>query len=379
MRKRMRVMTLPLSGIIAGITALAGAGTAKAQPVRGLYVGGSAGASFNQAQRVSPHTKNFSLGRDEYSPGILGLGSVGWGLGNGFRIEAEGSYRNNRYSGFHGSSFPNETSGHQRKYAAMANALFDMDIGENWIYPYFGAGLGYAWQSMNTRLSSTNTAYVQHVYGTKDRFAYQAMLGASLPVPWVVGLSTTMEYRFFSTIGPHRHNATANGDRDGNVGASVEGKRNTRTDFNHALMLGLRYEFDPAPPPPKPAPDLPSAAPAPAPVRTYLVFFDWNSAGLTDRARTIISTAVRNSASAQYTRIEVNGHADASGQQTPAGRAYNQALSLERAKAVQAELVRDGIASGMIDVHAYGATKPLIATAPGMREPQNRRVEIIIR
>ena len=62
--------------------------------------------------------------------------------------------------------------------------------------------------------------------------------------------------------------------------------------------------------PPAPAP---MAAPAPAPARSYLVFFDWDKATLTDRARQIVKQAANNSTHVQYTRIEVNGYTDTSG------------------------------------------------------------------
>lgn len=377
MIQRTTVMALlTRTGLAASMSMLA-FGIAQAQPVQGLYVSGAGGASFNQAQTVNPHTRLFPRGRDEFNAGYTGLGSIGWGLGDGFRVEVEGNYRQNRYSGFHGASIPVATSGHQQKYGVMANALFDMDIGQNWIYPYFGAGIGYGWQAMNTTLRGTSNNYTQHVSGTAGGFAYQGMIGASLPVPWVVGLSTTMEYRFYTIAGRHRHNATASGDLalvNGGSGDSVTGRRGTRTDFNHSLMLGLRYEFNPAPPPPKAAPVV--AAPASAPVRTYLVFFDWDSGTLSNRAREIVATAARNSTSAQFTHIHVNGHTDSSGSMSARGRVYNQALSLRRAKAVKAELVRDGIASGLIAVKGYGSDQPLVPTANGTREPQNRRVEI---
>jgi outer membrane protein OmpA-like peptidoglycan-associated protein len=56
---------------------------------------------------------------------------------------------------------------------------------------------------------------------------------------------------------------------------------------------------------------------------------------------------------------------------------YNQDLSLRRARAVAEELVRDGIAPSEIATRGFSETHPLVPTAPGMREPQNRRVEII--
>jgi outer membrane protein OmpA-like peptidoglycan-associated protein len=46
---------------------------------------------------------------------------------------------------------------------------------------------------------------------------------------------------------------------------------------------------------------------------------------------------------------------------------------------VQAELVRDGVAAADIVIHGFGESNPLVPTAPGVREPQNRRVEIVLK
>jgi outer membrane protein OmpA-like peptidoglycan-associated protein len=120
---------------------------------------------------------------------------------------------------------------------------------------------------------------------------------------------------------------------------------------------------------------VPPASPPPvAETRTYLVFFDWDRADLTDRARQIVAEAAQASTHVQTTRIDVSGYTDLSG--TPA---YNQGLSVRRAKSVEAELIRDGVAPGEIDIHGYGESNPLVPTAPGVREPQNRRVEIVLK
>jgi outer membrane protein OmpA-like peptidoglycan-associated protein len=116
------------------------------------------------------------------------------------------------------------------------------------------------------------------------------------------------------------------------------------------------------------------AAPAPAPARGYLVFFDWDKATLTPRAQQIIQEAAANSTRVAYTQIQVNGYTDTSG--TPQ---YNQGLSIRRAQAVAAELVKDGVPKAAIAIQGFGETHLLVATGPGVREPQNRRVEIIIR
>ena len=144
-------------------------------------------------------------------------------------------------------------------------------------------------------------------------------------------------------------------------------------DYNHSFLVGLRYNFGAAPP--MPPPPAPMAAPAPVqPARSYLVFFDWDKATLTDRARQIIKEAADNSTHVQYTRIEVNGYTDTSG--TPQ---YNMGLSIRRANAVKAELIKDGVPPNAIATQGFGETHLLVPTGPGVREPQNRRVEIIIR
>jgi outer membrane autotransporter protein len=135
------------------------------------------------------------------------------------------------------------------------------------------------------------------------------------------------------------------------------------------LNGGLRLSFG-APPPAVPAP---VAAPVPSSVRSYLVFFDWDDASLTDRARQVIANAAAASTSVRYTRITVNGYTDTSGSPS-----YNQGLSVRRARAVAEELVRDGVPSSVIAIHGFGETHLLVPTGPGVREAQNRRVEIFI-
>jgi outer membrane protein OmpA-like peptidoglycan-associated protein len=113
---------------------------------------------------------------------------------------------------------------------------------------------------------------------------------------------------------------------------------------------------------------------APAPARNYLALFDWGRADLTDRAQDSIAEVANTARKVQTTRIEVAGHADRSG-----SAAYNQRLSQRRADAVAAELFRQGISHNEITVSAYGESRPLVPTADGVREPQNRRVEIVLR
>ena len=114
--------------------------------------------------------------------------------------------------------------------------------------------------------------------------------------------------------------------------------------------------------------------PAPAEARSFLVFFDWDRAQLTDRARQVVAQAADSSRKVRTTRIEVNGYTDNSG-----APGYNKVLSLRRAEVVAGELVKDGVAKGAIHIEGFGESNPLVPTGANTREPQNRRVEIQIR
>ena len=366
---------------------------AHAQPVTGLYVGAGAGANFRQSQDVKglevvngpgtgiilgsgfggvPLGVNTGLTKD-YDPGYVGVLSLGWGFGNGLRVELEGNVRNNGVSKLTGTPFPTSSGGSETTYGVMVNALYDFDIanwtgGKSYVFPYLGVGAGYAWTTYNSvRSYGTNFPFFYKSNDTDGNFAYQVIAGLAYPLDAVPGLSLTAEYRFFGVLDGDKFNGAID---TGFNRSFVQTKAGNQ--FNHSILVGVRYAFNtPAPPPPAPAP---VAAPAPAPARSYLVFFDWDRADLTGRARQIIREAAENSTRVQYTRIEVNGYTDTSG-----SPAYNQRLSVRRAQAVAAELVRNGVPRNAISIQGFGQTHLLVPTGDGVREPQNRRVEIIIR
>jgi outer membrane protein OmpA-like peptidoglycan-associated protein len=55
---------------------------------------------------------------------------------------------------------------------------------------------------------------------------------------------------------------------------------------------------------------------------------------------------------------------------------YNVKLSQRRADATKAYLAGKGVPDTAITTEAFGESRPLVETADGVREPQNRRVEI---
>jgi OOP family OmpA-OmpF porin len=122
-----------------------------------------------------------------------------------------------------------------------------------------------------------------------------------------------------------------------------------------------------ASPPPPPAP------PPPPPVKNFLVFFDFDKSTLTPRALDIVKEAANVAKSGQNARVTCTGHTDTAG---PAN--YNMALSLRRANTVKNALVKEGVPATSITVVGRGETALLVATKDGVREPQNRRVEIVV-
>lgn len=356
--------------------------TIKAQPVKGLYVTGAGGLSINQDQvvRQNPIMPD---GRDKYTPGATAVTSLGYGLGNGFRVEVEGNYRNNPLKYQNLGSYKARGEGRQQTYGFMVNALFDMDVGSPYIFPYFGAGIGYGWSTMNgVKLCTADHRLTEHMGGTFGQFAYQGIGGLSFPTPWIVGLSFITEYRFWTMLAPQSHTADVWGTQGGrNIThpyGHTKGNRDTTTYFNHSILLGLRYEFNPAPPPATPVNE-PPVVPKARKSRLYLVFFNWNSYSLSNRARLIVREAAQAYNNVENTRIEADGYTDTSASPDIKGKKYNIELSLKRAKEIRSELIRNGVPAGNIDIHGYGSQNLRVQTGPNVREARNRRVEIILR
>ena len=134
--------------------------------------------------------------------------------------------------------------------------------------------------------------------------------------------------------------------------------------FATASLLAACSE--PAPPP---------APPPPPPVQatSFMVFFDWDRSNLSTQAENTIAQAANAFKTTGSARVTATGHTDTTGSPD-----YNMALSLRRANTVKDSLVRNGVPASAISVIGKGETQLLVQTGDGVREPQNRRVEIVI-
>jgi len=289
-------------------------------PHPGFYVGAGGGVAFALG------TNNGGNKRVGYALG----GMIGYDF-LGPRIALEVGYGR-----IASNVTPAGTSLYGRQIRTMANVYYDF-MPSSRFSPYIGAGAGVAFNDSNAAFGSA-------------RFAFQAMLGAVYHIDsnWNVGL----EARYMGTTDPS---------------FTVGGTRFTYRNHQVALFAGVAYKFGGAP--------APAPAPVPPPTRatSYMVFFDFDRSAITATAATTIRQAAADAKAGRKTSIGVTGHADRSGSD-----AYNMALSMRRANAVKDALVREGIPASGITVVGKGESSPLVQTADGVREPQNRRVEIVL-
>jgi outer membrane protein OmpA-like peptidoglycan-associated protein len=378
---RLHTAGLALAGLLAAASTGAQAQTAS---ISGVYIGAAAGGNLRYLAEnttgTSPHD------RANMRPGLVGLGAIGYAFGDAGRVELEGSYRGNRVDNTKGSTLGNwrHLHGDARTYGGMVNYTRDIHSIQDWlgidILPYWGFGLGWAasdWGSITSETTGTSHLTFRRRIGGAP--AGQLILGLGYEL--APGLSLNVEGRAFGQITDtdkvrtvlHTSSTTA-----------TQGQIKPH-NVNASVLVGLRYAFNTAPaapatpmPVPVPVQAAPAPfqvpAPAPVPARTYIVYFAYNNAALDARARDIVTEAVRAIRSNGVTRVELAGHTDAAGTDR-----YNQRLSMRRAEVVAAEMGRQGVRRDQIAVTAFGKTQPLVPNPANGREPQNRRVEIVLR
>jgi OmpA-OmpF porin, OOP family len=352
------------AGVALAVT-LSGAVGAQAQflsmPSGGaFYVGGQGGWSTlnnpsgtatgivgNQGRSTSYNLKN----DDGFNVGLRA--GYEWGP---WRLEEEFTYRKNDFTraALGGTlNFPQGLSGNvdgsRTSYAFMTNLIYDFTL--DWpVTPHVGAGIG----AVILRDGYSNPALGTIVSSTSTQFGYQGIAGIRYNIS--PALAFDVDYRYFATTEPEFR---------------ARGFRYDSEQSSHNVLASFTVKFGAPPPPPVVAPPAP---PAPPPVqrKVFLVFFDWDRYTITPEGMQILQQAAAAYRSGAPVQIQVTGYTDRSG-----SPGYNQRLSERRANAVATALAGLGVPRQQMAVSGRGENDNRVPTADGVREPQNRRVEIV--
>jgi outer membrane protein OmpA-like peptidoglycan-associated protein len=107
---------------------------------------------------------------------------------------------------------------------------------------------------------------------------------------------------------------------------------------------------------------------------SFLLYFLHDSRELTAESKSSLRKVLDVLEKREFYEISIIGHTDTTGADE-----YNMRLSSLRAEAVRDALLSHGIRSGQIELRYHGKRDPLIPTGNNVREPRNRRVEVIIK
>jgi OmpA-OmpF porin, OOP family len=360
---------------------LALASTALATPAlardNSWYVGINGGAmivediDFDVTTAAGVNTAAGTTIDHEYGFDIDGV--IGYDFG-GFRVEAEVGYRRASVDSIRSTvplprvpqagTFPANTfdraDGRTTALSFMLNGLIDFGEDDG-LQGFIGGGAGVARVQARYGL----TRFANFLDDSDTVFAWQALAGIRAPLS--DNVDAVLKYRFFNADNVNLINV-ANTTLDGRF-------------RSHSILGGVTYNFytpEPAaPPPPPPAPEAAPPPPPPPPPAVvcspgpFIVFFEWDKSDITPEASSILDNAVTQYQNCGNAQVMLAGHADKSG-----SASYNVGLSQRRADAVRGYLTSRGIGDGVISTQAFGESRPRVDTADGVREVQNRRVEV---
>ena len=105
----------------------------------------------------------------------------------------------------------------------------------------------------------------------------------------------------------------------------------------------------------------------------FVVYFAFDKSVITADGKKVVDAAADYYKKNGTLKIKVDGYTDLAGTAQ-----YNMGLSKRRADAVRAALVADGVPAGVITEAWHGKQNPAVPTPDGVREPRNRRVEILV-
>jgi outer membrane protein OmpA-like peptidoglycan-associated protein len=343
-----------------------------------------------------PFFSNFNA-KANYDSGFNAGGRLGLQYGP-LRVEEEYSFRHNGLSNSASSNAffsSGAFTGNRNTHAIMTNFIYDFTVG--WpVSPHLGFGVG-AVDNVDSISLKTNTLPLApgqqlavsvpgptvigrvgagtpfaptfggtFLKGSSWNFGYQAIAGFRYDINPL--LAFDVDYRYLATTSPSFTNKGVFPFPPFGLPSSTV--KYTSGYQTHNIVASLTMKF--GAPPPAPPPPAPPAPPPPPTHQVYLVFFDWDKYNITPEGQQIIQLAANQYRSGGRVTLQVTGYTDTSG-----SPGYNQRLSERRANAVASALERLGVPRSDMVVAGRGENDLRVPTPKGVREPQNRRVEIV--
>jgi OmpA-OmpF porin, OOP family len=107
---------------------------------------------------------------------------------------------------------------------------------------------------------------------------------------------------------------------------------------------------------------------------SFTLYFVEKSTEIMPDSRATLDALLAEVAKREAVEVQITGHTDRVGKVED-----NDRLSMERAEAIRAVLIKNGLRASFIRVVGRGEREPLIPTPDEQAEPRNRRVEVLVR
>ena len=365
-----------------------------------FYVGGEFGAMIVEDIDVDVGATSNAITLDhEY--GVDGGLFAGYDFG-GFRLEAEAAYKKADLETYYttirlpleGTSFPSSraASGSSTALSFMINGMLDFGDDDG-LSGFVGAGVGMAQVKANNYRNFANAT--PFLDGSDWKRAWQVFAGVRQAV--TDNIDVTLKYRFFNA--------------DSARLIAFNGAESDLRFRSHSILGGVTLKFR-KPKPPVDEPYCPSGwmmnagqcerdgppvthwecPPDTTPHATkpqcvgpvygpYIVFFDWDQPRPETPAELRLSDETKaklDAVAEKYTRtgqaqLTIEAHTDSSGSDK-----WNEGLGKRRLDAVRAYLAEKGVPAPPAEPlgESYGERCQRVETANGVKELQNRRVEL---
>jgi outer membrane immunogenic protein len=341
----------------------------------GPYIGLNLGGEWSRLPGTvnTPSTATSGSGHvglnNSSGAGVTGGGQAGYNYQlNNFVLGVEGDFRgggpsNSTTAGIRAGNIP---AGSTFQSSSSWNGSVRGRLGYAWNqFLLYGTG-GVAFADASLKANYAPSAVSGGSSGSNSTTLVGPTYGGGVEYAVTPNISVGGEYRYTD----YGHDTMRLGSVTTGAGASAPASGKIGLTDN-SVLFKVNYRFGAPPPAPAPMPAAAPAPPPPAASRVFIVFFDWDKDAITPQGMQIVQQAADAYKSGAPVQIQVTGYTDRSG--TPA---YNQRLSERRAHNVAKALTGLGVPQDQMMVGGRGENDNRVPTAAGVREPQNRRVEI---